>query len=53
MITLINWGMANLLVALTMISLIIIPVVALVVAFRKRSGANADKEAFDKTHGNQ
>lgn len=53
MITLINWGTANLLVALTMLSLVIIPVVALVVAFRKRSGADADKEAFDKAQGNK
>lgn len=53
MITLINWGTANLLVALTMLSLIIIAVVVLVVAFRKRSGPNADKEAFDKAQNNE
>lgn len=51
MLTLLNWGTANLLVGLTMLSLIIIPVVALYIAFRKRDGANADKEKYDQTHG--
>jgi len=48
MITLINWGTANLLMALVTLSLILIPTIMLYIAFRKRKGANADKEEYEK-----
>ncbi len=50
MITLINWGTANLMMALVTLSLILIPAVMLYVAFRKRKGADANKEEYDKDH---
>lgn len=53
MLFLINWTVANLLTGLTMLCLILIPVVALYIAFRKRSGADANKEAYDKLKGQQ
>jgi len=48
MITLINWGTANLLMALVTLSLILIPTIMLYVAFRKRKGADANKEEYEK-----
>jgi cbb3-type cytochrome oxidase subunit 3 len=50
MITLINWGTANLLMALVTLCLILIPAIMLYIAFRKHKGANANKEEYEKEH---
>ncbi len=48
MFYLVDWLQANLLMLFTTLCLISIPAVILIVAFRKYSGPNADKDAFEK-----
>lgn len=53
MILFVNWFTANLLMFLTTLSLLGIPIFIAIYAFRKRTGPEADKEAYTEQHSTE